>query len=292
MRRHAPVLSWMMLTLLSCVVWRAPAFAQTPDREEAREEAAFELMAQGFEAFQAEDYARAIGLWKRSHLSYPTGLAQLNIARAYLRLQKPDEAQAALRAARGEGGEALRVALDPEQLEQVEVMERETLPALREELGQQEEARVRREREEELLRQAELEEARQRQGTRLGQLGYTASAPLLLGSAGLVASGVFAARSRGQLDGLTPPHQQSESDYEAQRATFLETQRRGRLALYTGGALFALGAGLLTWDLLTVEYPADDEGGAAASGTLREVSAPRKLRVGLGPGALEVGVMW
>lgn len=211
--------------------------------EQARINQALSFMEEGFAHFSEKNYGQAITAWKKSFEVYPTGISQLNIARAYAQLKEFEQARAALKVARGESSVPLELPLN--KLERIELEKFEL------DLTQQE-------RDDQAKQRAKLLEEKQKacraQATRLASMGRVGLGVAGAGLLSLGGTAFFAARARSQFSALKPPHTQGEEQFNAEVDAFETSQQRAKITLGVGAGLLLLGGGLTAYDLTTLDY--------------------------------------
>ncbi len=242
-----------MILLSMCLVSLMPLRGMAQDTEPVQvtddmqaQMKALDLMKEGFSYFNSGDYARAIEKWTESHKVYPSGMAQLNVAQAYVELERFDDARLAIDTARGNQG-YLALPLDQSGMIKLQTLE-QRIDAREAELEQEKQA---------ALKKARIRECREGRG-RLSTLGKGGLIAVGVGGLSMLGTVPFAIKARGQLDDLTPPHTQGRDQYERQVEELESTQRLGKIFLYTGAGVALTGLGVFAFDLTNEEYPYDD----------------------------------
>lgn len=87
---------------------------------------------------------------------------------------------------------------------------------------------------------------------RFGALGWTGVGVIALGGVSFGVSGYFNNQVRVIGQELEGPDA-NRADYDRLASNYKGSQQTGQLTLYVGGAIAALGAGLLVWDLMTLD---------------------------------------
>ncbi len=239
-----------LAALITISILPAGVYAQDDAQDNARVEAA-ELLEQGFKAYLGKDYQEAVRTFAQSYAVYPSALTLHNLAKAY---QKTGELNAALSAAK-------RAASEPSE-------------PLSEKLAQKNIALI-----SELQAELDAIEAARYEDKRVTWASYAGGGAMAAGGIALgIAFGYYGRYARGELDGFS---YDSRADYEFQRARIERAQSYGRVFMGVGAGLVAAGAGLLAWDLLTVEQ------------VLREQEQQGlTLRLGAGPNGISVMGRW
>jgi tetratricopeptide (TPR) repeat protein len=127
-------------------------------------------------------------------------------------------------------------------------------------------------------RQAELDALKSNPDnyTRMGALGWAGVGALAAGGVSLGVAGYFNNNVRLAGEALAGPDT-SRAEYDRLAADFTENQDAGRAFAVIGASLMVAGAGVLVYELVTLEYdgPATPE---------RALARPRgRVRVGVGP---------
>lgn len=207
---------------------------QTPD--EAKRQAVDHLK-RGWAAYKGKRYGDALLSWTESVQLYPAAPTYLNMAEAHLALDQLDEALAAL----GKARSAVVLPLDAQGRRGANDLELRV---------EQRRAQVAEEARRRAQRERFIEEQSVQRVTRWTYVG-AASAALGLGTLG--ASLYFNNESAKLLRGLQPPQPFSREEYARRREELEREQSRAISTAAIGTALVAVGAGLLIWDLSTVE---------------------------------------
>jgi len=120
--------------------------------------------------------------------------------------------------------------------------------------------------------------------TRMGLVGWTGVGVLAAGGISMGVAGYFNNQVRLASEGLEGPDA-SRAEYDRLATDFTSNQGAGQLSLYVGGALIAVGTGLLVWDLVTLEYeqPVGDD-------TPLKESKTGGVRIGVTPGGARLEV--
>lgn len=274
MKTH--IIIWACLgAVCSCPV---PLVAQdtredTTQDEEASD-VAIEKMREGSTLFNGSDYARAVEKWTESFVAYPSGMAMFNVARAYVELERFDDARVAIDTARGNRG---YLALPLDQAGLIDLQRLELLITAREaELAERKRAEIKTQR---------IKACREGQG-RLSRLGKGGLLAFGVGGLSMLGSVPFSLKAGRQLDDLAPPHTEGRDTYDQDVEALKSTQRVGKIFLYSGAGVALTGLGLFAFDMTTEEYPYDDCQSLLDSIGEPESSSSTTLR--LGPGQFNV----
>ena len=261
----------MRTNVVSCGVVALLVLA--PSGEAYAEDAAEakRLFEEAITAYNAGDYAAAATGFMSAYQIRPAAVLLYNAARARGALAGDDPAklEAALRLLeRAQNQEELP--LDARLLDEAAKYNDELVSKI-------EQAR----RMEEERRQAELDALKGNPDnyTRMGGVGWAGVGVLALGAVSLGATGYFNNNVRLAGEALDGPDE-SRAEYDRLSAEFTENQANGQLTALVGTSLVVVGAGLLVYELVTLEYAGPAEG---ASGASRTSGTRPTVRVGISP---------
>lgn len=248
--------------------------AQQEDKDLAAQAVAVEKMKEGMTFFNGSNYARAVEKWTESFLAYPSGFAMLNIAKAYVELERFDDARVAIDTARGNRG-YLALPLDQAGLIDLQTLE-QVIKTREIEAQQQKQAEK---------KAARIKACRDGRG-RLSRLGKGGLVAVGVGGLSMLGSIPFNIKAGRQLDALTPPHTEGRDTYDQDVEALESTQRVGKIFLYSGAGVALTGLGLFAFDMTTEEYPHDECQGLLDSSREPDNGSSTTLR--LGPGQFSV----
>ena len=253
----AAVLCWGVLVLAPPVAAEGEPTAEEDALIEEPEEAspgdAQAYFDKGAQLYYEGKYSRAIVEFRKAHNIHPHPMFSYNIARANLNLDRIADANEA-------ATEAIELEdqLPPEIASTNRALVASTQTILHgEEIAERIEQR----------RVAEPDEpVESDDDPLLSPLGWAGVAGLGLGVAALGGAGYVNVEVQNQRQALEEvANQISEDEFERQRDDIVQWQNRGRILLFSGIGLAAVGGGLLVWDLLD---DGDDDGGWAVAPTL------------------------
>ena len=271
---HRPRISCLAVCLAVTSLVAAPAVAQDSTSSEKAERAqkAKKAFDEGMEHYVEEDYAKAIVDFKRAQNLYPSAMLSYNIALARMHQGNEEKAMEAAEEALGFDGQPLpeksRAKAQAVLAGSSVVASSKTWTADRKEAIAEAEEAEREKREHEKNEQEQAEASAQKEttetstsgggpvdtGPAMGAVGWTGAVAGVLGIGGLVGVPIMAGKYDSEVEELerlsTGPSRQAFVDQQNQVES---TRQTGRLLLYTGSALTAVGAGLVALDLFVLE---------------------------------------
>ena len=271
---HRPRMTCWAVSLLVASIVAAPAVAQDSESSEKAERArkAKKAFDEGMEHYVEENYAKAIVDFKRAQNLYPSAMLWYNIALARMHQGNEEKAMEAAEEALAFDGEPLpdksRAKAQAVLAGSSVVLSSKTWTADRAKAIAEAEEAEREKRENEKKEQKQVEASRQNEtaepstsasgpvdtGPAMGAVGWTGAVAGVLGVGGLVGVPILAGKYDSEVEELerlsTGPSRQAFVDQKSQVES---TRQTGRLLLYTGSALTAVGAGLVALDLFVLE---------------------------------------
>lgn len=240
-------------------------YAQTTETAPKQEDEFTPLLRKGFMLYQKGQYDQAILTWKDAYAKRPEAFLYHSIAKAYEKQNKLREALSAALLARDQKKRPLSDKLRAKNERLITTLN--TKIKAQRLKAQQEQARRKK-----LLDAKMYEDRRVTWLTHTG-IATTVTGALLTG----VGTAYFGKQARDKNDALGRGEYSNIDDYNEKATEVSRLQNQGRVLLFTGAGLIAVGSALIIWDLSTTERVLRDD-----------YTPPSTLKLKLSPSYAEV----